>query len=238
MLIAFAGRPPPSTSSRRGSPLESRSLIATSRLARRGALPEQVLHGRDELQRIERLLEEGVRARRERLVTRLERGDRQARRDSALLQTPAQLGAGPAGDEQLDHRELRRALLELARGVIGIEGDERPRSPRSEGRTRRTPPRTGSRSASRIRSSAPRWLDPSRPKSLPALRAARPAGDGPPPRCSPLVDPLPDEPELLDLCARVEPVAAIAALGLDEPVTLLPVPESSPPGCRACARRR
>ena len=88
-----------------------------------GARPEQVLDGRDELQRIERFLQERVGAGCERLVARVERRDRQARRHSGFLQTPAQLGAGSAGDEQLDHRELRQELLELERCVIGIEGE-------------------------------------------------------------------------------------------------------------------
>ena len=88
-----------------------------------GALPEQVLDGRDELQRIERLPQKGVGAGCERLVARVERGDHQAGGHSGFLQTPAQLGARAAGDEQLDHCELGQALLELERCVIGIEGE-------------------------------------------------------------------------------------------------------------------
>ena len=88
-----------------------------------GALPEQVLDSRNELQRVERLLEKGVGAGRERLVTRFERGNRQAGTDSGFLQAPAQLGARSAGEEQFDHGELRQVLLELARCVVGIEGE-------------------------------------------------------------------------------------------------------------------
>ena len=43
MLIAFAGRPPPSTESRRGSPLESRSLIVTLCLCRTALVPSRSL---------------------------------------------------------------------------------------------------------------------------------------------------------------------------------------------------
>src|SRR4030095_3407758 len=61
--------------------------------------------------------------RRERLVTRPERRDRQAGSDPGSLQAAAQLAARSAGDKQLDHGELRQALLELAHSVVGIEGD-------------------------------------------------------------------------------------------------------------------
>jgi hypothetical protein len=89
----------------------------------KGALPEQILDGRDELQGIERLLEERVGAGCERLVTRFERGDRQAGRNSGFLQALTQLDARSTGDEQLDHGELRHQLLELARCVLRIEGE-------------------------------------------------------------------------------------------------------------------
>ena len=123
MLIAFAGRPPPRTASRRGWPLERRSLIADGAACEEGALPEQVLDGRDELQRVEWLLQKRVGA-----------GSNASSRASsveiarqagtaALLQTAAQRGARSAGDEQFDDGELRQVLLELARRVVGIERD-------------------------------------------------------------------------------------------------------------------
>ena len=43
--------------------------------------------------------------------------------DPALLQTTAQLDTGSAGDEELDHGELRREVLVLVRSVVDIEGD-------------------------------------------------------------------------------------------------------------------
>ena len=81
------------------------------------ARPEQVLDGGDELERVERLLQKGVSARGERLVSSLQDGNGEHGAGFVLLQPPAQLRAAASGDHQLHDRQLRAALEPLLLGV-------------------------------------------------------------------------------------------------------------------------
>ena len=72
---------------------------------------------RDELERIERLLQEGVSARGQRLVSSLQDGDGEHGAGVMLLQPPAQLRAATSGDHHLHDRQLRAALEPLLLGV-------------------------------------------------------------------------------------------------------------------------
>src|SRR5690348_1584074 len=76
MLSAFLGSPPPRTASKSPFPLGKRSLISR---AAGLAVAEEVLHGRHELQGLNRLLEKGVRASRERLLAKIQARDAQQR---------------------------------------------------------------------------------------------------------------------------------------------------------------
>ena len=143
------------------------------------------------------------------------------RRHSGFLQAPAELGTRSAGDEQLDHGELRQELLELARGVVRIEGENDlvALGPEEE---------LGELCRVRI---AFREQDQEARRGLASVRrtqvatvleplAEQPVGLG---GLQPLVESLLDEAEVLDLGARVEPVAAAAPFGGHERVALFPV---------------
>src|SRR5579862_558915 len=87
MLRALAGSPPPRTASKRSLPLRKRSLIwGVGLVAREGAAAQQVLHGRDELQRLERLLEKRIRARGECFLAQIQARDTQQRRPASRFQ--------------------------------------------------------------------------------------------------------------------------------------------------------
>ena len=164
---------------RHGRSRDARS--SRRRALQEGARPEQVLDGRDELQRIERLPQEGVGAGCERL-RRARRASRSPGRQALRLPSDAaQLGAGSAGDEQLDHGELGQELLELARCVIGIEGESDLVALGLEeelgelGRVRIT---LGEQDQ---KASACSLVIDLEAEAAVGARAARPAGGGPPP---------------------------------------------------------
>ncbi len=183
-------------------------------------MSEEVLDRRDELLRVERLLEKGVRPRGQRPLAEIQARDAQQRRPAPPFQSVAQLSANPPGDHQLDDRqrgllggELRLRILSAQRYLdlvaLGTEKEVvelgpaaialRQQDLHSRGRTRHRP--LGERLRAR-----------------PAFgEQAVGVGGG-----QTLVEALHDEPQLLYLLARVEPAPALAALGHHEPVAILP----------------
>ena len=184
------------------------------------ARSEQVLDRGDELEWIERLLQEGVGARGQRLVASLQDGDGEHGAGLVLLEPPAQFRPATSGDHQLHDRELRPALEPLRLGVAHRQRQAGPRSPRCGGRTAPDPrPRDRVRRAAR----AAAWhrfgrrlgrglataLLGEQPVSVCRRQAARDLGR--------------DEAQLLHLIARVEAVSPRAALRDDRLVAVLPV---------------
>ena len=150
-LMPFSGRPPPRIWSRPSSPLVLRS--STSRLscppcATSALDSEQVLDGRDELERVNRLLQKGVGARGQRLVSGLEDGDGEHGPGLVLLQAPAEVRALAARDHQLDDREPGPTARATAPRRRRRSTRRPPHSPRCAGRTASRSADTGSRSAS------------------------------------------------------------------------------------------
>ena len=121
-LMPLATSPPPSTSSMRSDPLESRVVIGPRRYgARYGRFAEKILHRRDELDRLVRTLKERVGTAVERGVSGTERGDRQHRCRSAALDLLAQSQSGSTRDQQVDHEKAGRATFEVLQDEIGVE---------------------------------------------------------------------------------------------------------------------
>ena len=79
---------------------------------------EQVLDGRDQFERVERLLQKGVGAGGQRLISGRKDRDGEHGSGLVLLQTPAQLHALTSGDHQLHDRELGPTLEPLLLGII------------------------------------------------------------------------------------------------------------------------
>ena len=82
------------------------------------ARPEEVSHRGDELERLERLLEERGRAGLERRIPRGDGGQRQDG-DAAGMHVSAQFEPGATGDEQVDDCELRSLFGEDNSQVAG-----------------------------------------------------------------------------------------------------------------------
>ena len=83
------------------------------------------MHGGDELERLERLLQERGRAGLERRVARRDAGQGQDR-DAAGMDVSAQLEPGAPGDEEIDDRELWTIGAERQDGVRCIEREDDP----------------------------------------------------------------------------------------------------------------
>ena len=206
-LMPFTGRPPPRIRSSPSSPLVTRSSTSAlpSAASDQRARAEQVLDGRDELERVERLLQEGVGARRQRLVSGLEDGDGEHGSRIVLLQAPAQVGAPASGDHQLHDRELGPALEPPLLGFVGRQGQLHLIAlGAQEELLPAQPPRDRVRRAARA--AACRRLAPSCIRGWPASRVLgeQPVRVG---RRETTRDLRRDEPELLHLVAGVEAVS-------------------------------
>src|SRR4029453_16974011 len=88
--------------------------------AEEGAGAEKILDGRDELEGVQRLLQEPISPGLQRLVAGLQGRDGQHRSPAALLELPAQLQAAAGGDEQVDHGHAGGQLVELAGRLGGV----------------------------------------------------------------------------------------------------------------------
>ena len=184
------------------------------------ARPEQVLDGGDEFERIERLLQKGVSARGQRLVSSLQDGNGEHGPSLVLLQAPAQFRAPTSGDHQLHDRELRPTLEPLLLGVahrqsqvhlVALGAQEELRQIRGHRITfgeQHEQPRTTASVVVR-QGLAGFALFGQQPVSVGRRQAARNLRR--------------DEAQLLHLVARVEPVSPRAAFRDDRPVALLPV---------------
>ena len=180
-------------------------------------VPRRSSHRGDELERLERLLQERGRAGLERRIPRGDAGQRQDG-DAAGMDVSAQLEPGAPGDEEVDDRELRPIRARPRRRRRPHRARARPRTPRSSGSTRRTRPRrgrarrAGSRSGCRASASRRSGGCPETPGEH-AVRIAR---------RDPLADPVGDEAEALDIQPRVQAVAPGAPNRLHDAVPLLP----------------
>src|ERR1700756_3898406 len=103
-LMAFAGRPPPRTSSSGACPLSSRSLMADllPPTEQERARSQQVPDRGHEQQRFQRFPQERISACVEGLIAAFQHRDRDNRHVIVLFEEPAQTEPRPAGYQQLD----------------------------------------------------------------------------------------------------------------------------------------
>src|SRR5437763_3464104 len=185
------------------------------------ARAEEVLHRRDQLERLQGLLEEGVCSSRQGFVAGLERRDGEDPTYTPLAESLAQLGARSSRDEKVDNGQLRGTLLGLELRLIEVESEH-----------------CGvAFGAKEVLAELRReWISLSQHdqetsllgvrRSQPTLLAqlVRQEAEGVARRRS-LLDLTGDEPELLYVVPGIEAMAAIASLGRHDAVALLPGPQ-------------
>ena len=223
-LMPFKGRPPPRIRSSPSSPLVPRSSISalsSPAASDQRARSEQVLDGRDELERIKRLLQKGVSARGQRLVSSLQDGNGEhcpsivllfKRRHSSAPRPPEIISSTIASCGRLSSHCSSASPTAKAR-CTSYPSVRRKNCARSAATGSRSASSTSSRVAPFRSSFAKGW-------PLFALLGQQPVSVG---RRQAPRNLRRDEAQLLHLVARIEAVSPRAAFRDDRPVALLPV---------------